>query len=369
MQAMELSGEGAFCAPRISILGDSISTFAGCIAEGNRVYYQPPQTHLTGVESLSQTWWMRVIEGVGGRLCANASYSGSMVQGNGFPAAEQPGRAEQLLESNGKAPDAVLVFMGVNDYGWGSPEAQEAGRSEAAPAVVAVRAASASAHDDTFSATVATAKNNEGNGPASVGGTTAVEVGAAGDGEHTEGALPEAFSMLPPAVPGAAPTEAAERFGAAYERMLRRVQEAAPGAEIWCVTIPPGREHGKTGPAFAYALRGVTLDAYNQAINDAAAATGARVADVAALGFDYDAYDGTHPTALGMEQLASMVLNAIAWESEMAPSLLGSALASRPLPPLPPDEMRSARRCKKPTCIGCPHARSTGNPWFCICDK
>lgn len=175
--------------------------------------------------------------------------------------------------------------------------------------------------------------------------------------------------MLPPAVPGAAPMDAAERFGAAYERMLRRVQEAAPGAEIWCVTIPPGREHGKTGPAFAYALRGVTLDAYNQAINDAAAATGARVADVAALGLDYDAYDGTHPTALGMEQLASMVLNAIAWESEMTPSLLGSALASRPLPPLPPDEMRSARRCKKPTCIGCPHARSTGNPWFCICDK
>ena len=369
MQAMELSGEGAFLAPRISVLGDSISTFAGCTAEGNRVYYQPPQTHLTGVESLSQTWWMRVIEGVGGRLCANASYSGSMVQGNGFPAAEQPGRAEQLLGSNGKAPDAVLVFMGVNDYGWGSPEAQEAGRSEAAPAVVAARCAAASAHDDAFSATVGTAENSEGDGPDSAGGTTAVEAGVAGDVEHMEEALPEAFSMLPPAVPGAAPADADERFGAAYERKLRRVQEAVPGAEVWCITIPPGREHGKTASAFAYALRGVSLDAYNQAINDAAAATGARVADVAAMGFDYDAYDGTHPTAAGMEQLASMVLNAIAWESEMAPSRLGGALANCPLPPLPSDEMRSTRRCKKRTCVGCPYARSTGNPWFCICDK
>lgn len=366
MQAMKLSGEGEFFVPRISVLGDSISTFAGCVAEGNRVYYEPPRTHLTGVESLSQTWWMQVIEGVGGRLCANGSYSGSMVQGKGFPAAEQPGRAEQLLGSGDQVPDAVLVFIGVNDYGWGSPEAQEAGHSEAAPAVVAARtAATATNGSKTLPVSMGFGGNDEGGIPADAGTAMAGQ----GGGACKEEAFFAAPTNLPSAIPGAAPKDAAERFGAAYERMLRRIQEVAPGVEIWCITIPPGREHGKMASAFTYALRGVSLDAYNNAINDAAVAAGARVADVAALGLDYDAYDGTHPTALGMAQLASMVLNAIAWESEMIPSRLGGALANHPLPQLPSDGMRSSRRCKKRTCIGCSHARGTGNPWFCVCDK
>ncbi|MBB3171279.1 SGNH/GDSL hydrolase family protein [Parvibacter caecicola] len=319
MQTRNLSGEGASAVPTISILGDSISTFEGCTFAGNRVYYQPPQTGLTGVEEPGQTWWMQVIGGLGGALCANGSYSGSMVQGAGFPAAEQPGRAPQLLGEGGQAPDMVLIFIGVNDYGWGTAEAQEAGRSEAAPAVVAARAAGWT----------------EADGPL--------------EGERIAAA----------AVPGAAPADAAQRFEAAYRRMLQQVKGVAPAAQLWCITIPCGRERGKGGPAFAHALRGIAFDDYNQAIRDAAAAEGCRVADAAALGYDYDALDGTHPTALGMQQLAAMVLHAMAAE--------GAAPA--PLPPLPPQEMRSAKRCQRTTCINCPSVRSHGNPWFCVCDK
>ena len=329
MQATDFSGEGPVKAPAISVLGDSISTFEGCIAPGNRVYYQSPQTERTGVLSPDQTWWMQVIGALGGRLCANGSFSGSMVQGKAFPAGEAAGRAEQLRGEDGEEPDVVLFFIGINDYGWGTPEAQEAGRSEASPAVVAARAAGWS---------------------------------------EAAGPLPDA-DLVPEGVPGAAPADAAERFGAAYRAMLERVQAVAPGAQLWCITVPPGRETANAQSAFTYALRGVPFDDYNQAIRDAAATAGARVADVAALGFDYDAVDGTHPTALGMQQFAAMVLRAMAAELESVPAAEHRFAIPEPLPPLPPDAMRSQRLCDAPTCIGCPHARATGNPWLCVCDK
>lgn len=328
MRGTDFSGESPLRGPAISVLGDSISTFEGCIAPGNRVYYQPPQTELTGVLAPEQTWWMQVIDHLGGRLCANGSFSGSMVQGKAFPAGEAAGRAEQLLGPDGEEPDAVLIFIGINDYGWGTPEAQEAGRSEASPAVVAARAAGWT----------------EADGPLT--------------GED----------LVPEGMPGAAPADAAARFGAAYQKMLERVRATAPHAQVWCITVPPGRETGTPHSAFTYALRGVPFDDYNQAIRDAAAATGALVADVAALGYDYDALDGTHPTALGMQQFAAMVLHAMAKTAAALPADERPAIPE-PLPPLPPESMRSERFCDAPTCIGCPHARANTNPWLCVCDR
>ena len=99
-----------------SILGDSISTFDGCNPDGFAVYYQGERCEQTSVTSSADTWWSQVIERLGGRLLANSSFSGSLVEGAGFPAGNSQERIDALAE-DGVQPDVVIVFMGINDYG------------------------------------------------------------------------------------------------------------------------------------------------------------------------------------------------------------------------------------------------------------
>lgn len=91
---------------KISILGDSISTFNGYLPSGYETYY--PKGDVTAV---NQTWWKRVIDNTGMELAVNASYSGSSVQsdGSGIPAVNDD-RIAQLGD-----PDIILVDMGIND--------------------------------------------------------------------------------------------------------------------------------------------------------------------------------------------------------------------------------------------------------------
>lgn len=289
-----------------SVLGDSISTFKGAVPAENRCYYDTTDTNGTGVTSQDETWWARIIAEEGGELLANASFSGSMVQGEGFPAGRHPSRVGQLLGADGRQPDVVLVFIGINDYGWGSPEAQVVGGSEAAPKCVDAAA----------------------------------------------------FPDVNPS--GPAPADAVQRFERAYTEMLGNVRETAPEAEVWCLTVPPGRVAGKGDSMFCYRLRGIDIDDYNEAIRNAANRAGALVADVAELGFDYDAADGTHPTKEGMRQLAALVEAAMCKargdEEGCAAALSGY-----------PERLRSARFCDKPSCIGCPHASITDPRWSCVC--
>lgn len=236
-----------------SVFGDSISTFEGVTSPSNRIYYEGELRRKTGVLEPGDTWWARVIERFGGRLVSNAAFSGSMVDGAGFPAGRSHERVAEIVGPGGEEPDDVLVFIGINDYGWGGARAQAAGRSAAMPRCA-----------------------------------EALAVPAGEPGPATEDSLPS--------------------FSRAYGAMLSLMREMCPSARIWCLTLLPGRELGAVRPGFAYRLRGVDLDDYNDAIRAAAAANGCRVADVRAAGFDYEAIDGTHPTRRGMEQLAALVV-------------------------------------------------------------
>ena len=97
---------------RFSILGDSISTFEGCNPTGFRVFYEGERCAATGVREPRDTWWAQVVDALGGELLANGSFSGSMVEGAGFPAGDSAERVAALAR-DGQAPDAVLVFMGT----------------------------------------------------------------------------------------------------------------------------------------------------------------------------------------------------------------------------------------------------------------
>lgn len=242
-------------AKRISVFGDSISTFEGLTPPANRCYYSAEDPNGTGVTDPSETWWMQTIEALGGHLCANGSFSGSMVAGAGFPAGCSEGRAQQVISPQGDAPDTVLVFIGINDYGWGGAENQAKGGSEAAPA----------------------------------------EVGAPLGGFNPEHASAGAL----------------QEFAQAYDRMLENIKAQAPQAEVWCFTLVPGRVAGQQRSTFCYRLRGVDVREYNKVIRCVAQANGCKVADIAAFGMDYEASDGTHPTRKGMQQLAALAIAAM----------------------------------------------------------
>lgn len=100
----------------ISILGDSVSTFAG-YTPAEALFYDEWRQGETGVTNPDDTWWMQVIQGMGGNLGVNNSYAGSTVSG-GF---RTSGTSEQRLETLGAEgePDMILIAMGANDWGFG----------------------------------------------------------------------------------------------------------------------------------------------------------------------------------------------------------------------------------------------------------
>ena len=106
---------------RLSILGDSISTYEGfsnnrknnATTYTNKVFYKsqfPPEL----------TYWMRVMTDLGLTLCVNNSYSGGNLSGRDD---ETSGlnRAKELARDEGATPDLIILFMGLNDLGRNVP--------------------------------------------------------------------------------------------------------------------------------------------------------------------------------------------------------------------------------------------------------
>ncbi len=309
-----------------SIFGDSISTFDGWNPPNFDVFYSGERLQKTGVTSPEQTWWHLLIEHFGGTLLKNGSFSGSLVEGGFFPAGDSDTRAAAILGDDGAAPDVLVCFIGINDYGWGGAKMNADGHGSATPAEWAAQA------------------------PA----------------EKVTAEL---------AAPGAL-----KRFADAYASMLSRLRARCPETEIWCATLVPGRIAGHAKPQFAYDFRGVPFADYNDAIRAAARAAGAHVADAYACGMDYEAIEGTHPTAQGMRQLASMFAWSMEHEAEIDAELGTGArgLATLPQSMLPegllvewsdPATWRSAPLCPDKPCSFCEHAMGPNNAWLLTCDN
>ncbi len=101
---------------KVSILGDSISTYTGYIPADYSIFY--PENG--GITDVKDTWWMRVIDGSNAVFCADASYSGSTTSGvsteqnDGRPGVSDR-RIGDLTSPDGMKPDVILVYMGAND--------------------------------------------------------------------------------------------------------------------------------------------------------------------------------------------------------------------------------------------------------------
>ena len=109
-----IKGTSDFVGKKVSILGDSISTYKGYIPEGYKYFYPDPASKLNGY---NDTWWMQVINKLGMNLLKNNSWAGSCVSsGTGNGATVNDSRLAELLDGTTK-PDIILLFMGSNDCG------------------------------------------------------------------------------------------------------------------------------------------------------------------------------------------------------------------------------------------------------------
>ena len=102
----------------VSIIGDSISTYEGFNPPGYEVFYKEEMLSDNEMNSVYDTWWAKVNQGLHALLCKNNSYSGSLVSGYSFPAACCEERTA-LLGNEWGYPDYILLYIGVNDFGNG----------------------------------------------------------------------------------------------------------------------------------------------------------------------------------------------------------------------------------------------------------
>jgi hypothetical protein len=103
---------------KVSILGDSYSTFQGYLSpDTNEIWYfaGTPDTLRTDVATVADTWWAQFIADNGYTLERNNSYSGSTICNLGYRGEDYTGRSFITRMSNLGHPDLILVFGATND--------------------------------------------------------------------------------------------------------------------------------------------------------------------------------------------------------------------------------------------------------------
>ena len=135
------SGGGLIFAQKVSILGDSYSTFDGYISnDTNAIWYfkseSPYRNKNNDVTKVEDTWWHQLIYGTKGfSLEVNNSFSGATICYSGYKKGNEPrvpiaGLQDYRDYSNRSFvnrtntlgnPDIILVCGGTNDSWAGSP--------------------------------------------------------------------------------------------------------------------------------------------------------------------------------------------------------------------------------------------------------
>ena len=112
----------------VMILGDSYSTFEGCIPEGYASWYSA-EAGYTDVHSERQTWWYQLAERTKSKLLLNCSFSGTTICHTGYDGEDLKetsfaGRIKKLIEDaffEDNRVDTLFIYGGLNDYWAHSP--------------------------------------------------------------------------------------------------------------------------------------------------------------------------------------------------------------------------------------------------------
>ncbi len=117
----------------VIIMGDSYSTYKGCIPDGYAAYYggRDEEPDIDGPE---YSWWSMLMRETGWNLVRNDSWSGSTIGYTGYNNTDGSMtnsfiRRLRVLRDDGffeaNKIDAVLVFGGTNDSWCGAPLGEE----------------------------------------------------------------------------------------------------------------------------------------------------------------------------------------------------------------------------------------------------
>lgn len=111
IKATYKEGTNNYQGKSFAIIGDSISTYSNYIPKGFASFYPYPTAD---VNDVNMTWWMQVINKIGGTLFVNNSYSGTCVADQSANATKNYSRLEYTKLQN-ETPDVILIYMGSND--------------------------------------------------------------------------------------------------------------------------------------------------------------------------------------------------------------------------------------------------------------
>lgn len=103
---------------KVSVLGDSYSTFVGIIPSNYSSFYPNDRNDVTKIE---QTWWSLYVNAKGYALEKNDSWGGTTICGTGYGGMNSSySNFISRVDSLGN-PDIIFVFGGTNDAWANSP--------------------------------------------------------------------------------------------------------------------------------------------------------------------------------------------------------------------------------------------------------
>ena len=103
---------------KVSVLGDSYSTFQGYNPEGYAPFYPNDRNDCVEVE---QTWWDLYIKAMGYVLEENNSWGGTTICNTGYGGMDSSASAFTARADMLGDPDIIFLFGGTNDAWAGSP--------------------------------------------------------------------------------------------------------------------------------------------------------------------------------------------------------------------------------------------------------
>lgn len=107
---------------KISILGDSYSTFEGHVTpETNALWYYKNPQNGTDVSTVEHMWWYQFIQDHNDLLEINNSFSGSTICNTGYNRMDASCCSFIARMDNLGEPDIIFIFGATNDAWAGSP--------------------------------------------------------------------------------------------------------------------------------------------------------------------------------------------------------------------------------------------------------
>lgn len=102
-----------------------------------------------------------------------------------------------------------------------------------------------------------------------------------------------------------------ELFDEAYDNMLKKIMANYPKSEVWCCTLCETYIVKNPSFKFPHKYGGTHIEEYNEIIRNVVRRNDCKLIDLYQYRTPYDSVDGSHPTAIGMNTIATMMIRSM----------------------------------------------------------